>query len=289
MKKKKLSKMVDAKLPGLIDERMSGLLDEKLPNSKLSENEEVRFCWLNNEILEHSSRLHALEVDQEDVQMVSVCTASIVGLVVAIIISGLTAIILGNIMYNLRKDVDNMQDVVVIDTSGHIMEGQSNFAVMIDDAGQATEVLPMVDFEKMMKDTGVRQSNVEYDCGELSDYYSVCVYLRGGYSSKKSGSVTFSKNTLSEVAEVKTFVHQKKASGDGREILVDKHFQYYDKILDSGEALRQRFNWGKGYLEMEDATTMEYVVLRVSSHSFLISQEEYEALWEALKMLQGRD
>ncbi|MBR2989553.1 hypothetical protein IKF40_01295 [Candidatus Saccharibacteria bacterium] len=287
MKKKKLSKMIDEKLPGLLDEKVPDLLDEKLPGLKLGENEEKELCRMSNKMLEHANRINALELNQEDTQMVSALGAAAVGLMVAMVVSGIVAIILGNIIHNLKKDIDNIQSIVAVDSGGRAIDEQSGFAVMVDDSGQVSEVLPMVDFEKMMKDAGVRQSNVEYDCGELSDYYSVCVYLRGGYSSKKSGSVTFSKNTLSEVAEVQTFVHQKKASGDGREILVDKHFQYYDKILDSGEALRQRFNWDEDYLEMEDVTDMEYIVVKVSNCSFLISQEEYEALLEALKAFQG--
>ncbi|MBR2658537.1 hypothetical protein IKD57_01405, partial [Candidatus Saccharibacteria bacterium] len=286
--KKKLSKMIDEKLPGLLDEKVPDLLDEKLSELKLGENEETELCRMSNKMLEHANRINALELNQEDTQMVSALGAAAVGLMVAMVVSGIVAIILGNIIHNLKKDIDNIQSIVAVDSGGRAIDEQSGFAVMVDDSGQVSEVLPMVDFEKTMKDAGVQQGNIEYNCGEQDDYYSVCVYLRGGYSSKKSGSVTFSKNTLSEVAEVQAFVYQKKASGDGRESLVDKHFQYYDrKILDSGEVLRQRFNWDEGYLEMEDVTDTKYIVVKISNYSFLISQEEYEALLEALKALRS--
>ena len=287
MKKKKLSKVIDEKLPGLLDEKVPDLLDEKLSELKLGENEETRLCRMSNEMLEHTNRINALELNQEDTQMVSALGAAAVGLMVAMVVSGIVAIILGNIIHNLKKDIDNIQSIVAVDSGGRAIDEQSGFAVMVDDSGQVSEVLPMVDFEKMMKDAGVRQSNIERSRVASGDYCSVCVYLNGSYGSKKSGSIAFSKNTLSEVAEVQALVYQKRFSKDGRELLVDKHFQYYDKILDSGEVLRQRFDWGEGYLEMKDVIDMKYMVIKVADdYSFLISQEEYTALREALKALR---
>ena len=230
---------------------------------------------------EHAGKLSALEGNNELTKKVALDSIvfAYFGLVAAVI-----AIIIGAINIRGIKSIRSQHDLIIVDTNGQISNDRPNYAVVIDENGQVSAVYQKVELEKILKSASKRfKCSIDYTYTAKDDY-EACIYLKRGLKKNPHGYLHFYRRPSVSIASASFSVV--KEEDDERKYLMQESYQYIESLEtdDNGadKTIYRRVNLNS--FEPEPPVT-EFVVVVVGDYSFLLSQEEYEALEKAIGLI----